>query len=63
MFILDDTLLKLKLILLLVEMTDHVKGCYSGAIVIGCGCAGSLETSAWRCIPGKDYVVKGMVLE
>ena len=55
--------MKLRLILLLVEMTDHVKGRYSGAIVIGCGCAGSLETSAWRCIPGKDYAVKGMVLE
>ena len=55
--------MKLKLILLLVEMTDHVKGCYSGTIVIGRGCAGSLEMSAWRCIPGKDYAVKGMVLE
>ena len=59
MFILDNTRLKLRLILLLVEMTNHIKGRYSGAIVIGCGCAGSLKTSAWRCISERGYAVKG----
>ena len=51
--------LKLRLILLLVEMTNHVKGRYSDAVVIGCECAGSLRTSAWRCISERDYAVKG----
>ena len=51
--------MKLRLILLLVEMTNHVKGRYSDAVVIGCECAGSLRTSAWRCISERDYAVEG----